>query len=286
MSNSGLPASSDLAIQPVACHLGLSGDLRVRAASANIATVLGTPALECLGQTMTCLMPADSVHDIRNRMALLRDEQAVEHLFRRRLEPDCEPFDLSIFRVGDGFGVDFEARVDHGFGDATGLIAGMLARLKPGSDAAALGASAAGQLRSLTGFDRVSIYVRGELLCCSTRNRQALETDQPPPPVNAFMLIDRNAAPVAILTSGHHNSALACSELRSASAEELEWISTAGAEAAVVLPLAGDGETFGLASCTSAVPRHISPERRGIARLFANLFALRLQIAELRAHSN
>ncbi len=97
------------------------------------------------------------------------------------------------------------------------------------------------------------------------------------------MVVDRNAEPVPIVTSGRDDPAIARSELRAANPNEVQWLDDTGAGSAFVLPLASEGEVFGLISCTSAGARHISPERRGIARLFTTLVALRLQVAELRS---
>ena len=270
------------AIQPAGCHLTLSGDLRVRAASANIAKQLSASAAACLGRTMAELLLPDTVHDMRNRMALLREEGTVEHLFGCQLVDGAEPVDLSIYRAGDGFGVDIECPVDQRFGDATGLIEGMLARLNPGNDLNALATAGASQLRSLTGYDGVSIHLRGQMIGRSGRG--------PTPPELAaataeipFMVIDRAAEPVAIITAGRDDCAIVRSELRASSPDEAQWLDSAGAKAAFLFPLASEGEILGHASCISARPRHISPKRRGVAKLFGTLVALRLQVAELRS---
>ncbi len=276
-------ADAGNAIQPAGFHLTLSGDLRVRCVSANIAAKLSTSAADCLGRTMAELLLADTVHDMRNRMALLRDERSVEHLFGIQLAADTDPVDLSIYRVGDGFGVDIEDEVDHRFGDATGLIEGMLARLKPGNDLNALADAGAGQLRSLTGYDSVCIHMRGQLIGHSGRNKTPPEMTLAHPPKTAFMVIDRAAEPVAIVTAGHNDCAIARSELRAVLADEAIWLDSAGAKSAFLFPLASEGEIVGFASCISPRPRHISPKRRGVAKLFATLVALRLQVAELRS---
>lgn len=275
-------ADAGHAIQPAGCHLSLSGDLRVRCVSANISDILATTAADCLGRTMAELLLPDTVHDMRNRMALLRDEGSVEHLFACRLVAGREPVDVSIYRAGDGFGVDIESQVDQRFGDATGLIQGMLARLKPGNDLTALATAGAGQLRSLTGYDIVSIHLRGQMVGHSGRDPMPPEMTVAPSEI-PFMVIDRAAEPVAIVTAERDYCAIVRSELRGVRPDEAQWLDSAGSKAAFLFPLASEGEILGHASCISARPRHISPKRRGVAKLFGTLVALRLQVAELRS---
>jgi len=275
-------ADAGHAIQPAVFHLTLSGDLRVQCVSANISDTLSVPAADCLGRTMAELFPAETVHDMRNRMALLRDEGSVEHLFGCELVDGANPVDVSIYRAGDGFGVDGESQVDHRFGDVTGLIEGMLARLKPGNDLNALATAGAGQIRSLTGYDSVSIHLRGQLVGHSGRGPTPPEMTLAPAEI-PFMVIDRTADPVAIVTADRNYCAIARSELRAVRADEALWLDSAGAKAAFLFPLASEGEILGHACCISTRPRHISPKRRGVAKLFGTLVALRLQVAELRS---
>ncbi|HEV2043486.1 MAG TPA: hypothetical protein VGR05_02295, partial [Sphingomicrobium sp.] len=144
-------------IQPIGFHLGLSREWLVTAVSANLAEFLGTSAEDALGQPITTLIPNDAIHDIRNRMALLRSEDNVEHLFQFSLADNDRRFDLAIYRNGNGFGIDAEPSVERSFGDATGILEGMLSRVAPSDDLGQLCDQACNQMRALTGFQQVVI---------------------------------------------------------------------------------------------------------------------------------
>lgn len=270
------------AIQPIGFHLGLSSEWCVDAVSANIGDFLPDSAKAIIGQPVTGLFSETAIHDIRNRLALLRGERSIEHLFRFVLVDGGEPFDLTLYQSGNGYGVDAERCTDHGFGDATGIIAGMLARIDEGDDVARLCEQAARQVRALTGFDQVSIWQHGAMTAYSTRKPYSGEA--PPAPVgNDFLIVDLGAEPVEILREQQDQGAVRHSTLRAPSQEERDWLVPTGAKAAFVLPLASSGEPWGLICCQHQAPYHLSVERRGIACLFARIVGLRIEVARFRS---
>lgn len=277
-----MKAPSD-AIQPIGFHIGLSRDWVVTALSANAGDHLGGSALAALGKPMTDLLPVGAIHDIRNRMALLRSDEAIEHLFHCQLAPNSHGFDLSIYCAGEGYALDGEACAGSGFGDATGIVEGMLARLDGCDTAETLCDAAARQIRSLTGYDNVCIHVRGTLLARSTRGGAQRSEPDIPQALGNLMVADRVAASVAILGTDGSPSATIRSDLRAPTPSELDWLDNAGGQAAMVLPLVSNGVTWGQICCIHSSPRHVSLERRSIARLFAAIVALRIENHELRA---
>lgn len=270
-------------IQPIGFHLRLSGEWLVSAVSANIGEFLPVSADELLGQPVTVLLSDDTIHDVRNRMALLRSDEAIEHLLHVALVSGGKPFDLSIYRDGDGFGIDAEPSDGHAFGDATGIVEGMLARLATANEVESLCTEAAKQLRALTGFDRTLIYGDSELLGQSRRGG----SDQPDP--TAMMLVtsdlavvDCSADPVEILNYGAKGPSRSRSTLRWPTDDELATLAAIGARAALIVPLTRDGRAWGHVGCYHGTPRHVGAERRSVTRLFARIIALRIEIAELR----
>ena len=221
------------------------------------------------------------IHDIRNRMALLRSDDTIEHLFKFPLTQSGRTFDLAIFRNGTGFGIDIEPCDEQSFGDATGILEGMLARVEPSDDIGQLCNQASNQLRALTGFQMVVISAGHELLGQSVRaGRTTIETDLESADSD-MVVFDRDAAAVAVhaVQPAWVPNRLT---LRSPTQSEITRLGKIGASAALIVPLNRDGRAWGQAACYNISPRHLSAERRTIARLFASIISLRIEIAELR----
>lgn len=269
-------------IQPTGFHLCLSSDWLVSAVSANLSDFLPATAEDALGRPITDLMSEDAIHDIRNRMALLRSEETIEHLLRISLTEGGKLLDLSIFRHGSGFGIDAEPSDGHGFGDATAIVDGMLARISLASDVGAIGNEAARQLRALTGFDRVLIIGGGELLGHALRPGQAEhEPATLDPDVAHLAITDRESQPVAILAQDRDRPPL--STLRIAREAEAILLDSLHARAALIVPLMRNGKPWGHVGCYHGAARHIGVERRSVAGLFARFISLQLEVAELRS---
>lgn len=268
-------------IQPTGVYLRLSRDWQIRAVSANLSDFFPVTADQALGQPIGFLIGDDAIYDMRNRMALLRREDLVEHLLHVALVDGGKPFDLSIFHDGDGFGIDVEPCDGHAFGDATGIVEGMLARVTAAGDASSIADEAARQLRALTGFDRALIYGHGALLGHSARS----DGRAPDPSAGIhrggeLAVADRSAVPMAILTDDDQPTHR--STLRLPTRDEDAILAAAETRAALIIPLLRDGQPWGHVACYHSTPRHIGVERRGVVRLFAQILSLRIEIAELR----
>lgn len=266
-------------IQPTGFHLRLSSDWLVNAVSSNIGDYLSLPADKALGQKITSLLSDDAIHDVRNRMALLRSEATVEHLLHVPLVSGGKKFDLSIFRDGEGFAIDAEPSESHAFGDATGIIEGMLDRIAGAREVESMADEAARQLRALTGFDCVSICGGGRLLAYSTRQSVRPESVVTTPATSEFAVADNECQPVPVLAQSDVQSSR--STLRMPDADEAAALASIGARAALIVPLSRHGQAWGHAGCFNSTPRHLGVERRSVARLFARIVALRIEIAEL-----
>ncbi|MCY7279712.1 MAG: GAF domain-containing protein [Sphingomonas bacterium] len=267
-------------IQPIGFHVGLSGEWLVTAVSANIGEFLDTTVEAALGQPFTTLFSNDMIHDIRNRMALLRSDDTIEHLFQFPLTRSGRTFDLAIFRNGNGFGIDIEPCDERSFGDATGILEGMLARVEPSDDIGQLCDQASNQLRALTGFQMVVISAGHDLLGQSVRaGPPAIEADIEPGDCD-IVVFDRDAAAVAVHVVDPAWTPRRLT-LRSPTVSEIARLGKIGARAALVVPLIRDGRAWGQAACYHGAPRHVSAERRTIAHLFASIISLRIEIAEL-----
>ena len=266
-------------IQPIGFHVRLSDEWLVTAVSANLGDFLPVAASDALGHPITALFSDAAIHDIRNRMALLRGDGGIEHLFHYPLSGQEKPFDLAIYRHGNGFSIDAEPCDEHGFGDATGIVLGMLARIEAALDVGPLCDEAANQLRALTGFERVVIFADGKVIGESARTGTdfaaiaVTDTD--------VAIVDCDAVPVDILAIDRNVAVGPRSTLRYPTVTEREALTAASARAALILPLICDGKAWGQVGCFHRAARHVSAERRNIARLFARIVSLRIEIAEL-----
>jgi light-regulated signal transduction histidine kinase (bacteriophytochrome) len=270
-------------IQPIGFHVGLSDDWIVTAVSTNIGEFLACSATDLLGQPITALFSEGAIHDMRNRMALLRGDASTEHLFRFPLADEGRAFDLAIYRKGDGYGLDAEPSDEHGFGDSTGIVLGMLSQVEPADDVSLLCEQAARQLRALTGFERVTFCAGGKLLGQSARSPEDPFDPAAMAAVDDLAVVDRDAEEVSILSDGPHDVAGPRSTLRAPTKDEVRCFAALGARAALVLPLTRDGRLWGQVGCYHRSARHVSAERRNIARLFAHIMSLRIELAELRS---
>lgn len=269
-------------IQPIGFHLSLSRDWLVTAVSANIGEFIGHSAEAVLGEPVTAFFLNDIIHDIRNRMALLRGDESVEHLFQFPLAENGHAFDLAIYRNGSGFGIDGEPCAERSVGDATGILQGMVSRIEPSEDIATLCDQACNMLRALTGFQQVVISTGSSQLGQSIR-AGAVPIDAKKAPIDSDMLVfDRDAAAVPIHMVDECWITPRQLTLRSPTSTDVARLEAIGASAALVVPLHRDGQPWGQAACYHGSPRRVSAERRNIARLFAAIMSLRIEIAELR----
>lgn len=269
-------------IQPIGFHLSLSGEWLVTAVSANIGAFVGHEAETVLGQPITSLFSNDTIHDIRNRMALLRSDDSMEHLFQFPLAGAEQLFDLAVYRNGTGFAIDVEPCNERSFGDATGILEGMLDRVAPSADIGQLCDQASNQLRALTGFQHVVISAGQRQLGQSMRAGPA-PIDLSSTSIGPDMVVfDRDATAVPIHVVDTRWSIPRHSTLRSPTGGEIASLEAIGAHSALIVPLNRDGQCWGQAACYHGSPRHVSAERRNIARLFANIMSMRIEIAELR----
>lgn len=270
-------------IQPIGFHLGLSSEWLVTAVSANIGEFLDTSAEVALGQPITNLFSNDVIHDIRNRMALLRGDDSVEHLFQFPLAGTEQAFDLAIYRDREGFGIDVEPCGEHSFGDATGILDGMLSRVEPSADIELLCNQACNQLRALTGFQQVVITAGNDRLGQSMRAGPAPVDLQFASSDTDMVVFDCDATPVPIHVGDEGWTMPPRLSLRSPSRAQVAMLAALGARAALIVPLMRAGRAWGQAACYHDSPRQVSAERRNIARLFARIMALQIELVELRA---
>ena len=288
-------------IQPSGFLLALSDDWQVEGASANIGRFLGCEPGELVGTSASAFLADDTVHALRNRLALLREPDGIERLFACPLGADEQPHDIAIHVTGEQVIVEAEPSSAKPYGDVTGTLRGMMARLDGAADLSALSAAGARQVRALTGFDRVIVTRFDDngaaVIAESARGTTAsfVGTRMPATTLADYehaafrrtplhVIDDVDGEAVAIVTVGPgHAPDLSRAVLRTASAGQIDYLRAVEARCSILIALEVGGQPWGMIACHHHAPRRTSFERRALVELFAQMLALRIEILELRS---
>ncbi len=297
------PAVDQGAIQPNGFLVALSSDWMVAHASANIIEFVGKPADVIIGHHVNSLLCPDAVHALRNRLALLRGVDAIERMFRCPLLDDERMFDIALHHSEDLVIVEAQPSTEQLYGDATGTLRGMIARLDEATDMAGFLNEGARQIRALTGFERVmtlkvtsggSEEVVGESAKSGIGNLLGHRFSPSDIPGQACgpsrrsllrVVIDIDAAPVPIISMpGEHGTPfdMSLAVLRSASPLHIKTLRDKGVRASMSIAIIVEGALWGVIACHHASPRCTSFERRSVAELFVQMFSMRLEIREIK----
>ncbi|HXG99076.1 MAG TPA: GAF domain-containing protein [Sphingomicrobium sp.] len=289
------------AIQPAGFLLALSEEGLIEAVSANIAAFVTCDPGKLIGRPASDVLAEDAIHGLRNRLALLRDSEGIERLLACRLTREERSFDVAVHLTEGRIIVEAEPATMRTFGDITGTLRGMYARLGHASDLDLFLAGAARQIRALTGFDRVMItrfdpdgssaviaeYTRSG---ASSLLGQRLSPDHLPPEERRCLLrspLYLNAdveAELVPLMFGHEPEPLDLTRaiLRPVTPAHRDRLREMDASAIMSIGLVVGGSLWGVILCLHQTARSPSFERRSIAELFAQLLALRIEIFELK----
>jgi light-regulated signal transduction histidine kinase (bacteriophytochrome)/CheY-like chemotaxis protein len=288
------------AIQPIGFLIALSSDWVVARVSANIGEFLGGTAEDKIGRPLAELLPPAAIHGLRNRMAMLRGPDSVERIFGCHMIAGCAPFDVALHVAGGQIVIEAEPGSEE-HGDATSTVRSMIMRIDQTGDLPAFFNEGARQVRGLTGYDRVMVYRfaadgSGEVVAesCKPGIGSFLGLHYPATdiPVQARHLYRRNllrtisdvnAEPVPIVPLLDENRApldLSLSTLRAVSPIHIEYLKNMGVGASMSISILVEGRLWGLFACHHYSPRCLTFERRSVAELFAQMFAMRLESRE------
>ncbi|WP_265570307.1 HWE histidine kinase domain-containing protein [Sphingomicrobium nitratireducens] len=290
------------AIQPIGFLMALSSDWMVMRASTNVSQYLPTTAEDMIGHPASDFITGEAIHALRNRLALLRGDNAVERLFDVELTEQGARFDAAIHMNEGVIIVEAEPTKEKSYGDATGTVRGMVSRLDQADDMEGFFREGARQVRALTGFDRVMIYRfdkdgSGEVVAEAAKSGIGSflglhypASDIPKQARELYkrsllrMITDIEAEPVPIVPAKNAHGEpldLSLAVLRSVSPIHVEYLRNMGVKASMSISLIVDGEFWGLVACHHyAGPRCPSFERRSVCELFAQMFAMRIESRE------
>lgn len=289
-------------IQPFGFLVAVSADWMVTRVSDNIAAYLKIAPEAALGQPLQDLFAGQAIHDIRNRLQVLRGPDAVERLFDVDLVEDGRRFDLAVHFSGSSVVIEAEPSIEETT-EAAGLVRGFISRLSQSQGMTAFLRSGARQVRALTGFDRVMVYrfdqsgsgeVVAEAMGPGIDSFLGLNYPASDIPAqaralylrNVFRIIaDVNAAPVPIVPPlDAQGQALdqSLSLLRAVSPIHIEYLRNMGVEASLSISIVVDGRLWGLFACHHYAPLLPSLAKRTASELFGQMFSLMLESRERR----
>jgi light-regulated signal transduction histidine kinase (bacteriophytochrome) len=289
------------AIQPIGFLLVLTADWQISNASANAGEFLDVDRRGLVGRPAADILTKAAIHTLRNRLAILRGQDAIERVFQMPLQNNGRLFDVAIHMSGSRVIVEAEPSTEHDYGDATGTVRGMISRLEQASDLTAFFNEGARQIRALTGFDRVMVYRfapdgSGEVVAESAKSGIGSffglhypATDIPSQARELYLrsllrvIADIEAEPVPLQPPVDEYGKpidLSLSVLRSVSPIHIEYLRNMGVRASMSISIVVEGKLWGLIACHHYSPKCPSFERRSVAELFAQMFAMRIETRE------
>ncbi|WP_265530195.1 HWE histidine kinase domain-containing protein [Sphingomicrobium marinum] len=290
------------AIQPIGFLLALSTDWMVMRCSKNISEFFPVSCDDLIGTPASDLLTSEAIHTLRNRLALLRGDDALERAFGIELSHhDERRFDVAIHMVDGVIIIEGQETETREHSDATGTVRSMINRLDLADDMEAFFREGARQVRALTGFDRVMVYrfdedgsgeVIGEAAKGGIGTFLGLHypaTDIPKQARELYkrsllrVITDIDAEPVPIHPAKNAEGEpldLSLSVLRSVSPIHIEYLRNMGVQASMSISIIVEGELWGLIACHHYSPRSPSFERRSVAELFAQMFSMQVETRE------
>lgn len=267
----GAPAGELLRIQPTGYLLELSLDWIVLRASENIHRLLGESHVTLIDEPLGKFVHSQALHDLRNLFSKLSGTTGVGRAYGVRLTDDNKLVDIA-FQLSDGR-VLLEAVPSAGcFGECFGSVGGLIAGLA-GSHGQALLDAGARRMRALTGFDRVTLNC-GAQRAESSRGAFACPADPADLPI---YVADTGGEGVQLFPRDADDTSAQAALMRSPSVSDREKLVRQGISSMLRVPFTADGQSCEFC-CESRTSRDPSFELHAAAELFAQMFALRLEM--------
>jgi len=264
------------AVQAGAYLLELSQDWIVLRASENIHHLLHESHAALIDEPLGRFVHAQALHDLRNLFSRLSGTMGIARAYAIRLTDDPDLVDVA-FQLVDGR-VLFEAVPSAGsFGECFGSVGGLVAGLGNARGQALLDA-AARRMRALTGYDRVTL-VCGDRRAESSRGAfdaaETIDADLP------AILADADGHTVPLFPHQVDESSAGGALMRASDAKTCKLLVDGGVQAVMRVPVSVEGIS-GEFRCDSRTAREPCFELQAAAELFAQLFAMRMEIDRLR----
>jgi hypothetical protein len=198
------------------------------------------------------------------------------------LTNDPDLFDIAFQTFGDRVLLEAVPSPSDGIGEALSAVGGLAAGLA-GETGAALLEAAARRMRALTAFDRVTLLV-GDTKATSSRTGVPFRAGANESLSDAFPALVPNstASAVPVFPRKDEDSAAAMTLLRAPSADQMAELGERGFASTMRIPVAIGREKIGEFRLAHTTPRQPSFELHAGAELFAQMFALRVELDHAR----
>ncbi len=269
-------------IQPGGYLLELSLDWIVIRASENIHHLLGESHVTLIDEPIGDFVKAQAVHDLRNLFSRLSATTGIARAYRIRLTDGSELFDIAFQQKKDRVILEAVGSPAEGLGEALTAVGGLGDGLGGASGPKLLDA-AARRMRALTAFDRVTLLV-GKSKATSSRTgvpfrvgaNATLSSDVP------ALVADSAGAVVPVFPRDDPDSAISIALLRAPSADQQTELTERGFASTMRVSAVLNGKTIGEFRLAHTKPRRPDFEVHAAAELFAQLFAMQLEIDRLK----
>jgi light-regulated signal transduction histidine kinase (bacteriophytochrome) len=265
-------------IQPCGYLLELSLDWIVLRASENIHHLLSESHVTLIDEPLGNFVHSQALHDLRNLFSRLSANTGIARAYRVRLTDDPDLFDIAFQTFRDRVILEAVPSPRNGLGETLSAVGGLAAGLA-GETGAALLEAAARRMRALTAFNRVTLLV-GDAKATSSRTGVPFRAGANESLSDGFpaLVSDSTAAAVPIFPRIEEDSEAPMAVLRAPSADQIAELGDRGFASTMRIPITIGGEKVGEFRLAHTSPRQPSFELHAAAELFAQMFALRLEL--------
>ncbi len=267
-------------IQPGGYLLELSLDWIVERASENVHHLLNESHVTLIDEPLGRFVHAQALHDLRNLFSRLSATTGTR-AYRVRLTDDPDLYDIAFQQIEERVLLEAVPSPVEGFGEAFGSVGGLAAGLA-GESGKKLFDAAARRMRALTAFDRVTLLA-GRFKSTSSRTGVPFRTGANATLSDDFPAIipDCSAGPVPVYPHEDEDTIVANALIRAPSTEQRAELSDRGFASTMRVPVTVDGKKVG--EFRLAHTKRLRPnfELHAAAELFAQMFAMRLEIDRL-----
>jgi PAS fold len=270
--------AGSLCIQPCGYLLELSPDWIVLRASENIHHLLRESHVTLIDEPLGKFVHSQALHDLRNLFSRLSATTGIGRAYAVRLTEDPDLVDIA-FQLREGR-VLLEAVPSAGsFGECFGSVGGLIAGLSNAPGQALLDGGAR-RMRALTGYDRVTLSWAQER-AESSRGAFAgpAETAGADLPM---LIVDTRADGVHLFPRETDESSAHEALMRAPAEAARQKLRDRGIRAMLRVPFTANGAECEFC-CESRTALEPSFEVHAAAELFAQMFALRLELDRLES---
>jgi light-regulated signal transduction histidine kinase (bacteriophytochrome) len=269
-------------IQAGSYFLELSPDWIVHRASENIHHLLGESHVTLIDEPFGRFVHSQALHDLRNLFSRLSGTTGIARAYRVRLTDDPDLFDIAFQQIGDRVLLEAVPGPEERLGETLSAVGGLAAGLANESGLTLLDA-AARRMRALTSFDRVTLLCSGTKSTSSRTGvpfrpgaNESLSDDLPP------IIPDSGCQSISIFPRRDDDTAIAGALLKSPTANQLAELRERGFASAMRVPITLDNRKIGEFRMAHTTPHVPNFELHAAAELFAQLFAMQLEIDHLK----